>query len=59
MKWKSPLTEESSLRYFDGLAKPAQRQMHQTAVALLWSVEEVHQKGCVVARLSVRTASQS
>lgn len=32
--------------------------MHQTAVALLWGVEEVHQKGCMATRLSVRTTSK-
>jgi len=37
--------EESGLRYLDGLSKSAHGQMHQTAVALLWSVEEIHQKG--------------
>lgn len=45
LKQKPPLTEESSLRYLDGLSKSAHGQMHQTAVALLWSVEEIHQKG--------------
>jgi hypothetical protein len=31
--------------------------MHQTAVALLWGVEEIHQKSYAIMWFSVRTTS--